>query len=659
MTTHIDLTRRCWSLQGWRPFYWQLRKTIETGGNCRPEFGPYPATVPGSAQTSLLTAGVLPDWNIGLNSLQCEWVEHRQWEFFTGISGDEIPEGQRVVLHAEGLDYSGWILVDTRIVGTFQGSLIRHRFDLSDYLADGEPHRLSVIFDLPPEEQGQIGRTSLSCHFKPRFSFSWDWCVRFVPVGIWDAIRLELGVASLCPMDVTTSLTSDLRTGTVNLKIRNSSGGPKRVHVVLSLPSGERSACWTRDVPHGSGALVLETQDPLLWWPNGLGNPVLYDLTVSTEADGTVVFQEKLGFKHVRWLACQGAPADARRLLCEINGRELFLQGVNWTPIRMDYPAVPDSDYVRLVELYRRMGCNLLRVWGGGYLEKEIFYRLCDRAGILVWQEFPLSSSGVDSDAPRARNAIARLARIARDYVRRRRRHVSLLLWCGGNELQSVPSASEEYSKPLDETHPALSVLKRVVESNNPGVRFLPTSPSGPVFFAAREAMGKGIHHHVHGPWERGETQVNQWRDYWRNDDALLRAETGMAGAANASVIQRHAGNEAVWPPAFENPWWRHGSAWWVQWDILSGKMSGEDLESYVALSQAMQADFLVTAAESCKTRFPSCAGFLVWMGHDAFPCPSNTSIVDFDFQPKAAYEALRTVFLKHGLQAPPGIPSP
>jgi beta-mannosidase len=334
-------------------------------------------------------------------------------------------------------------------------------------------------------------------------------------------------------------------------------------------------------------------------------------------------------------------------MICELNGRSLFLQGVNWTPARLDYPTTPDAEYRCLIDLYRNLGCNVLRVWGGGFIEKEIFHRLCDEAGLLVWEEFPLSSSGIENDAPRDPTALGTLKKIATDYIRRRGHHASVLLWCGGNELQT-PDSPKAPTRPLDENHPALAMLKKVVQRESPGVRFLPTSPSGVTFDAERRRMGTGVHHHVHGPWDSISTEKD-WRDYWLHDDSTMRSETGVAGASSAALLKRYAGDEKAWPPTFENLWWRHNGSWWLQGELFLGRVMklapNKRLNTYIILSQKRQARFLALAANTCKSRFPQCAGFIVWMGHDACPAPSNTSIIDFDRNPKPAYWALQKVF--------------
>ncbi len=235
---------------------------------------------------------------------------------------------------------------------------------------------------------------------------------------------------------------------------------------------------------------------------------------------------------------------------------------------------------------------------------------------------------------------------IATDYIHRRAHHACKLLWCGGNELQTRSNEKGEQF-PLTESHPALAAMKKVVEREDPETRFLPTSPAGPTFSAGAKNMGQGIHHHVHGPWTHDSLAAA--KDYFANDDATFRSETGMPAAQSLAMIRKYAGDQPIWPPTKDNPFWVHSSLWWLQYETfkspLRGKKGPAALKKYVELSQSLQADVIAFAAASCKSRFPTCTGFLIWMGHDAFPCAANTSIIDFDGNPKPAYHAVAKVF--------------
>jgi len=303
----------------------------------------------------------------------------------------------------------------------------------------------------------------------------------------------------------------------------------------------------------------------------------------------------------------------------------------------------------RLVAIYRDMGCNLLRVWGGAYLETPEFYSACDRAGLLVWQEFPLSSSGMDSNPPSDAAFIEELGDVAQHFIRSRQHHACLLMWCGGNELHvDEHHAGGKRRVPLDLSHPLLAALDELVAAEDPGHRFLPTSPFGPRFHSEREEFGQGLHHEVHGPWGvDGYPQPGDWENYWRDDDALFRGETGVAGASRVELIRAQAGGEAVWPPT--TPLWHHASGWWTQWDRLAARFAGlpadEALAAYVEFTRREQAEKLAFAVRAKKEQFPRCGGFLIWMGHDAFPCLANTSLIEFDHVLKPAAHAVAAVF--------------
>ena len=641
-----------WQWLGWRPWTWKLRSSMETGEGLRYDIGPIPAIVPGTVQQALRDAGMLPDWRVGMNSLQCEWVEHRHWELLTTLPAGLLPTDQTIVLHADALDYSGWILVDGRQVAAFSGALSPQWIDLTEALGDGGKHHLSIVFDIPPREQGQIGFTSQSRYFKPRYNYGWDWCPRFVPIGVAGGMRLLTGHDARLRVDQTwTDLADDLCTGSLETHIFHEGEPPPESQLDITVRDGDRVLGKCR-VPLQAGGQTLRLGDLTVepWWPNGEGEARLYDLDLTMLHGGQSVWQRhrSIGFKRVRWRQNQHAPADAMPWICEVNGRCIFLQGVNWTPVRMAYPDTPPEEYRHRVECYRAMGCNLLRVWGGAYLGTEAFFQACDETGLMVWQEFPLSSSGIDNWPPEDPDVIQTLLDIEQTYIERRAHHVSLLMWCGGNELQGGLDGSKTgVGLPAPPEHPCLSALEALAQYMDPTRRFLPTSPSGPRFYASPEEFGKGLHHEVHGPWGY-DGNMEALEEYWRHDDALFRAEVGVPGACDAALIERYAPDGASWPP--DNPTWAHSSLWWLmpyRYEPLKHLPPAEALAEYVRSSQADQAKAYATIARACKKRFPQCGGFLVWHGHDCFPCPVNNSIIDVEGNPKPAYYALRDVFLE------------
>lgn len=642
-----DLSSLEWTLSGNMPWGWLGKTSMEIGVPLDPEVGPVSAKVPGSVQQALLEAGIVPDWTVGLNARACEWIEHRHWVYEARLPDEWVDRNSATVLHADGLDYCGFVYVNGREAGRFVGTLVPHSFSIGPYLQESD-NRLSIVFTENPYWLGQIGFTSQMTQWKPRFNYTWDWTPRLVQIGVWDSLRLHVHDS---PSIRELSCRTGVDEGGGVLSVRCAVEGPADRRVRVSLADGSAVVREETITADAAGLGVLWKELPVRrWWPNGYGDQPLYSVTCELLDDAGNQLDRAVrtvGFKHVTWRRCEGAPPAADPWICVVNGTPVFLQGVNWTPIRPNFADVTPEQVDARLRRYRDMGVTILRVWGGAVLESERFYEGCDRLGLLVWQEFPLSSSGIDNWPPEDPAAIDQMDAIARSYVRRRRHHVSLLMWCGGNELQGSPDGGKTgIGRPADLSHPMLARLAEVVAEEDPQRRFVPTSSSGPRFGADATEFGTGVHWDVHGPWKVDGPVDDAVREYWDNDDALLRSEVGCPGASPASVIRESAGELSMVPVSNDNPLWRR-SSWWTE-DAAFAEEHGRapvSLEEYVAWSQARQAEVLRLAAESCKRRFPRTGGIIVWMGHDCFPCTANTSILDVHGDPKPAAEALAAVF--------------
>ncbi len=650
MRNSRDLSSLGWQLTGWIPFAAQVHADSALVPSSDVDVSAIPAQVPGSAQSALRESGIIPDWNIGLNSRLCEWVENRDWLFAADIPDEWVKPGKSYRLECKGLDYSGYVLVNGIRAGDFKGSLIPHTFDISALLKE-TGNRIGILFQPPPRWLGQYGRTCDMTEWKPRFNYTWDWTNRVVQIGIWDHIALvESDGCEITEFRCYTEPGAAMGQWTV--KAFAGTTGESASSCRLEVRDGEETLA-TRQFPLGAlgSGVELECSGVETWWPNLEGEQPLYTIKC-TLLDGAGAeidcVERRIGFKSVEWRQCEGAPEAADPWICVVNGKPIFLQGVNWTPIRPNFADVTVDDYRKRLQIYKDLGCNVLRVWGGAFLEKECFYDLCDEMGLLVWQEFPLSSSGISNWPPEDEKSIAELSEIARSYITRRQHHASLLLWCGGNELQgALDGGKDGIGKPVDLTHPLLARFAKIVAEMDPTKRFLPTSSSGPRFYAEQKDYGKGIHWDVHGPWKvEGDIEPG-WVSYWAEDDSLLRSELGAPGASSVEILRRYLGDCSEMPVSGANPYWRRPVNWWVE----SGQFAKEhgrepmSVEEYVEWSQERQRKALSIAVGSSKGRFPKCGGSIIWMGHDSFPCAANTAIVDFDGNPKPAALALSEIW--------------
>ncbi|MEN6355532.1 MAG: glycoside hydrolase family 2 TIM barrel-domain containing protein [Armatimonadota bacterium] len=639
-----DLSKLDWKLSGYTPYVWWLTKSMEVGATPEADVCPISAKVPGSVQGALRDAGIIPDWNEGLNARACEWVENRHWVYKAILPDEMIESGKTYRLRCNGLDYSGWVYLNGQEIDRFEGTYVPHTFDITPAVKESG-NILQIVFDMPPRWLGQIGFTSEMTEWKARFNYTWDWVVRLVQIGIWDRICLEsVDGAEISELRCYAQADSAKSLGSIKIK-GGATGSGGSVQVTLSYNGNELCERSLPAAEFNKNGIDLNDIPVELWWPNGHGSQPLYDLTTKLlDSSGSEqdAITRRVGFKEVTWQPCEGAPAEADPWICVVNGKPIFLQGANWTPIHPNFADTTYEDYRKRLAVYKNLGFNIMRVWGGAILERKWFYDLCDELGIFVWQEFPLSSSGCDNYPPEDEKSIADHEIIARSYIARRQHHVSLLLWCGGNELMYKGTA-----KPVEFTHPLIKRYKEVVEAQDPTRRMLPTSASGPVEWADPAKFGVGQHWDVHGPWKCEGNLSESWDPMWKNDDAFFRSETGSPSASPVEIIRRSQGNLDAWPVSIDNPLWRRTSLWWIEADQFKAEHNREpnDLEEYVAWSQERQKQALMTVAKACKDRFPRCGGIIIWMGHDCYPCNANTSIIDVDGNPKPAALGLGEIF--------------
>lgn len=640
-----------WKLWGFTPESYRTSQFIPNPKRNAETRG-IPVSVPGSVQMALKTAGIIKDWNIGLNHNDCEWVENRSWMYSAQIP-DEWLTGNKVIrLVCKGLDDNGVILINGKEVGQFNNTHLPYTFELTAFLKE-KGNTLGIVFNPPPRYLGTPTFTTKIKDWKPRFYYVWDWMPRNVQIGVWDDVLIEVAEKEIVAFeDLKVFCSADRYRELGELRLSGEMGYSAmkgKLSVQLKDPDGKFVIDETVPCTQIRDGKIWNNLKIKRWWPNGSGEQNLYQL-VCRLSDETGQFRqeiaEKVGFKNISWEANKNAPVGADPWLCVVNDKPVFLQGVNWTPIRPNFADLTEADYRKLLTTYKDMGANVFRVWGGAKIEKSWFYDICDEMGIMIWQEFPLSSSGYDNYPPETPTEIQTISVIARSYIQRLRHHASLLLWCGGNELYEFGDKAMVTDK-----HPMIRSIKEVVLAEDPGRRFVTASPSGINIWEGLDNFGKGVNWDVHGPWTLPFTETDKTmgavENFWKLDDGLMHSEVGVGGCSSAALINKYRGDLPSLPANQDNPLWNPFS-WWVEWDDYLREHKNkapETLEEYVEWSQERQAKGLEIALISCKKRFPACGGFIIWMGHDSFPCTANTSIIDFDGNPKPAAIAVSKIW--------------
>lgn len=335
------------------------------------------------------------------------------------------------------------------------------------------------MFLAPKSRPEPADRAQADQSCKSAVSYGWDRHPRLIPLGIWEEAKLEIRPAvHLQSAETLYVLSDELDAARLIVSVRVSKAGPGSLHWRLLDPLGAVRCAASVDTLSSANTLTAGLDNPQLWWPNGQGDPTLYMSVVElrNEAGETVETQEqKVGFRRIRLVMAPGAwnkpvPFPATRseppITLEVNGRQIFGKGSNWVNPEIFPGLITEETYRPLLTLAKEAHFNLLRVWGGGIVNKKSFYDLCDALGLLVWQEFPLACN----DYRGTPGYLATLDIEFRAIITRLRTHACLALCCGGNELFN------SWSRMTDQS-PALRLLNRNCYDQDPQTPFLMTAP--------------------------------------------------------------------------------------------------------------------------------------------------------------------------------------
>ena len=390
----------------------------------------------------------------------------------------------------------------------------------------------------------------------------------------------------------------------------------------------------------GRGVATLRIDDPQLWWPNGMGGQPLYQVQATLRA-GEEVVDEALRNIGLRTLRLERKPDRwGESFQFVANGRPFFAKGSNWIPADAFTTRITAARYADLVESAAAANMNMLRVWGGGIYEEDVFYDLCDRNGICVWQDFMFACSAYPTFE---RDWMASVEAEVRDNVRRLRHHACIALWCGNNEIEQIKSLIgkpetgamtwAEYKRLFDRAIP------RVLETEDPARDYWPSSEHSPHGDRTDSRNPRWGDAHLwdvwHGrkpfEWYRTcEHRFNSEFGFQSFPEPVTAASYTAPGDRNITsrIMELHQrspiGNSAImdymlsWfrlPVGFDNTLW---------------------------LSQILQGMAIKYAVEHWRRRMPQGMGTLYWQLNDCWPVASWSSIDYFHRWKALHYMAAR-----------------
>ncbi|HTX89475.1 MAG TPA: hypothetical protein VMC08_10835, partial [Bacteroidales bacterium] len=398
------------------------------------------ARVPGCVHLDLMSNHRIPDPFYRDNESKLQWIGEIGWEYKRDFTvRDTLLRKPHVELVCKGLDTYANVYINDSLVIVADNMFRDWYADIRRYLRPGE-NTIRIRFPAIVQENrvryAQLGYKlpgddKVVCR-KAAYHFGWDWGPTFITSGIWRPIYIRtwdylnlLGVQYI--QNKVTDTVADLTAvftvlstveDTCDIRIRN---GP---HILAKFP-----------YPVKKGVNYIRVNFfipyPQRWWPNGLGEPHLYTFTheIVMGRRYRVTGTTRLGLRKLELV--QTPDSIGRSFYFRVNGVPVFMKGANYIPQDNFLPRVKDSSYRALIREAAEAHMNMLRVWGGGLYENDLFYDLCDENGILVWQDFMFACALYPDDMEFSQNV--RMEAV--QNVVRLRNHACLALWCGNNEI--------------------------------------------------------------------------------------------------------------------------------------------------------------------------------------------------------------------------------
>ncbi len=403
-----------------------------------------PAAVPGCVHTDLLGLGRIPDPFVGDNEKKVMWVAEQDWEYsYMFIPSTDVLAEEKVFLVADGLDTLAKISLNGKVLGETNNQFRRWKWEVKDLLMEGE-NKLEIFFSGPSsyvaaeQKRRRMKGVSQAIDGGPHLrkapcQFGWDWGPMLPSIGIWHDIRLEgRSIARLRDVHIQQKHENGAVTVQAGVTMEGWKAGKLTAKLKVVSPDGEI----IKEVTEISGdkvTLEARIENPLLWWTNGLGEQNLYDVTVILKDENEILdkIAYKVGLRTIKLL--QEDDAFGKSFQFVVNGVPIFAKGSNWIPADSFLTRFTDERLEKLIADAAASHQNMLRVWGGGLYEEERFYDLCDRYGILVWQDFIFSCSIYPLDDP---DFYENVQIEAEENIERLRHRASLALWCGNNEME-------------------------------------------------------------------------------------------------------------------------------------------------------------------------------------------------------------------------------
>lgn len=615
----------------------------------------YDATVPGDFFLDLMNNGEINDPYFGDNILELQEYEDVHIFYVKKFNASIVDNYIRNLVF-EGIDVFSEIFLNGEFLIKTDNMMIPYEIELSS-LNDGENEIFIHIYPTMVEAAGYSvspGNIAMDYNYaslnvrKPAHMFGWDIAPRIVQSGIWRPVYIESKPLSYIDQTYLMTISQNGEGGDAcvclhySVKTENNllDGYTIRCKGKCGVSHFEKeSKLW-----YQSGKIMFNVHNAKLWWPKGLGEQNLYNVEVELCKDGKVVDRKTFNFG-IRTVTLINKNAEKSgkpgEFLFKINDEKVFIKGTNWVPADAFHSR--DAERIpALLDLVDDIGCNAVRCWGGNVYENDLFFDICDKKGILVWQDFGMACGTY----PQSAEFQEKLRNEVQTIVRLLRQHPSLIVWAGDNECD-LAYANALFNRDPNDNVLTRKVIPEVLYSEDPTRPYLPSSP-----YIDKEAFESGTdlipEDHLWGPRDYFKSE------YYLSSKAIFASEIGYHGCPSVDSIRKFISEDRIFPP-YNDQWYLHATSpeksndaifsyrialMAKQIKALFGNVPS-NIEDYVIASQISQAEADKFFIERFRIDKWNKTGIIWWNIADAWPQFSD-AVVDYYLNKKLAYHFIK-----------------
>jgi beta-mannosidase len=668
----------------------------------------YAARMPGNNITQLIDVGIeTADPNALDNTRQYFKYENKDFVYRTQLPDKE--SGKKYWFGCHGLDTIADMYINGALIHSSRNSFVRHDLDLTSHMGSGK-NELLVIFRAPAEYVSQrnddFEKASMNVLFdekwrvylrKPQFHYGWDNAPHLAPSGF-----IQTPTLTICNTPVHAAALRFIHEYDCSSKHADFSIGfdgtvYDHCKITFELRYDEKSV-WRSPavtIEPGSdcyhGLTSGELSDVKEWMPTGYGDPNLYELVMYHNDE--IIHRTPIGFRHVElkrdviktittdyyidhppgvkpqefdmdgaadsesedapcfngaWTHIPTEPykVELEDFTLHINGQPIFMEGFDWQPLEYDISLVDDARLTKYLQRMAELGTNTVRVWGGAYIESNAFYDFCDRAGIIVWQDFPFACA-IYPDHDEAFRDLIRHETI--NIYRRLENHPSIGLYCGSNEIDMMLHSTGKNIK--ENNVIGHEIIPDVLQGLGCQVPYHVSSPSG-TDYPRNPFSGENRN------WTSG-THIKNDYPLLRNDDSIMISEGGCAAMPSSTLC------DAFFPPEIavnsnnipellsDQRYITHSmSTYEHSYEIKPFNIMNaikqhfapwSSRDELIYLSNLYQAEALQRYAEIFCSKQDTMHGYCIWKFADTWPC-FCFSVIDWHEVPKMSWYNLRRV---------------